>query len=177
MDVLIFDWDRAYSPDLGDNPILSKKTCDNKESSNLCICSQCNIIIDNYSTDFFKIISYITLRDDFNIILEKFGINDKKKQTIIHNFLEKALKEYFSEEYPNGQKCTYMYNPELNVIMKDTIQYFGSMNDIISKVNNPNFTKVSFNFKGNNLQSKQMRGKNILEIIKTNDIRKNKINM
>ena len=55
MRVLIYDWDRAYSPILGDNPFLKNNTalfpCDH---------SQCNIFIPGRPIDLLKVLVYFS---------------------------------------------------------------------------------------------------------------------
>ena len=64
--VLIYDWDRAYSPDLGDNPLLDE---------NLCRFSQCNRFFhDGRPIDLIKSMAYIVY-NSYDVTLESSGLS------------------------------------------------------------------------------------------------------
>jgi len=52
--VMIYDWDRGYSPDLGDNPMLNTDT-----SRYPCRSSQCNLFRGQRPIDLLKILRYL----------------------------------------------------------------------------------------------------------------------
>ena len=152
--VLIFDWDRGYSPELRDNPTLSNEICEEPINPNIyrrknyCVYSQCNIIKgDGYSTDFYKMLSYVAKRDDFPIILENFGIPDYITQSIITDFLKNSSKTFFSIQFQNGKKCTYLQGPHNHNTMQETMRSFGPINNIIRKVNDPNFLLLPLKYR------------------------------
>jgi hypothetical protein len=75
--VMIYDWDRGYSPDLGPNELLDTST-----DTGLCAMSQCNLFMEQRPIDLLKILRYVAdSRDDFFDILQ----NGLKLQ---NNFVE-----------------------------------------------------------------------------------------
>jgi hypothetical protein len=64
--VMIYDWDRGYSPSLGPNPLLNIET-----NRYLCKTSQCNIFMGQRPVDLLKILRYVVdSRDNFFDILQ-----------------------------------------------------------------------------------------------------------
>ena len=139
--VLMFDWDRAYSVNIGNNPMLNNDPC-----NNMCASSQCNIVTE-HSTDFFKMFSYMASRPDFPIILEKFGIYNTEREpdklVKIRNFFLNSARSYFSKKNDvNKKRCTYLQFP--NEDMKEIIKLFddGDINKIYERVSKPDFIKI-----------------------------------
>jgi hypothetical protein len=65
--VMIYDWDRAYCPVLGENPILDIET-----SRGLCKYSQCNKFLDARPIDLLKFLIYLTdVKDYFYYVLKE----------------------------------------------------------------------------------------------------------
>lgn len=134
--VLIFDWDRAYLLN-EDNPLLDSHQCGRGRCSRN---SQCNIYHTNgYATDMYKVLYYIftnrSLVDQFDILQEVFKIGNFG---YLYSNILSTLKRnaFFSYEFPNGEKCTYLQYPDSK--MKEVINHFGTIHEIYSKINNRN---------------------------------------
>jgi hypothetical protein len=64
--VMIYDWDRSFSPDLGPNALLNMET-----DNGLCRISQCNTFIEQRPIDLLKILRYVAdSKDNFFDILQ-----------------------------------------------------------------------------------------------------------
>jgi hypothetical protein len=64
--VMIYDWDRSFSPDLGPNALLNMET-----DTGLCRISQCNTFIEQRPIDLLKILRYVAdSKDNFFDILQ-----------------------------------------------------------------------------------------------------------
>lgn len=123
--VMIFDFDRAYSPDIGDNPLLNTNKCGN----GLCSYAQCNIYNDGgYAIDFFKILQYMTYRKDFKTILSKLNVNNRIKFLTKRTWILKSLKElgpFFNYE----KECSYLQYPDY--AMAYISKQFGTIDEIL----------------------------------------------
>ena len=66
--VMIYDWDRSYSPTLGDNPMLNSET-----DIQLCRSSQCNLFMGQRPVDLLKILVYIARnkQTDLSFVLQR----------------------------------------------------------------------------------------------------------
>lgn len=125
--VFIFDWDRAYCPELLDNPILSSDVCKLP-----CNISQCNIFHkDGYCIDFYKILFYILKKredKDWQFILTSLGINnivdlENREEDILGLVIKTILGEdiYSRGDYNKGnfnmqiedKKCSWLQDRTL----------------------------------------------------------------
>jgi serine/threonine protein kinase len=130
--VHIFDWDRAYSPDIGLNPMLSSDVCEKP-----CSSSQCNIFHrDGYCIDFYKILFYIlNYRDkyfsDWSDILDGIGIQNYEvtEDVELYGLVMETLvgddayynKGFFNQIFPDreNKKCSWLQERTL-VTNEDT---------------------------------------------------------
>lgn len=133
--VKIFDYDRSYMKGIN-NPQLNSKQCED-----LCSFSQCNIYKeDGYATDFYKMLSYCSQREDFGVILDKFGITNSTgdeiksrffgkgdKYTKIQNFFLRSMDDFF-RKINNDRKCTYLQFPDSD--MNYIKSQFGTIDQI-----------------------------------------------
>jgi hypothetical protein len=160
--VLLFDWDRCYSVNIGDNPFLDKKRCAD-DGSDLCFNSQCNIFNDyHYAIDLYKVLYYI-LRirsekgDARNILRDVFEItsSNQSSEDTIHKFLIKKLTKnpFFSKD-----DCTYLQYPDKK--MKKIHKLFGGIdkmyNRIVEKSEN-----VSYEFKFSSVENAFSKSNNV----------------
>ena len=86
--VLIFDWDRTYSKDLGHNPLLTRDRC-----GYMCSHSLCNIYNPNgYAIDLYKILFYVVKsRSTLPGIYDISGIYNRKLHNDCATILADAL--------------------------------------------------------------------------------------
>lgn len=120
--VFIFDWDRSYCSDFGDNPMLDKNVCKKP-----CSSSQCNLFHrDGYCIDFYKILYYVLYsRKDWRTILESIGIlniNYEALGTTLYHIIYKTIEEhnngffnsmYWNEDERDEIKCSWLQDRDL----------------------------------------------------------------
>ena len=127
--VLIYDWDRAYSPDLGENPLLDSNVCNTMPLR--CRESQCNLFQPEfqpvgYAIDFYKILFYVCRRRkaDIEHILTGIGLRNywiPEKgylyQLVTDTLLDNDINRGFFMIEIYGDKgeelCSWLQNPTL----------------------------------------------------------------
>lgn len=116
----IYDFDRSYAVELGDNPLLSKKFDEGSCGRN----SQCNHInSEGYAIDLYKILHYVFLRIRFNfpgidgpiknmyIASELFGKPSSRQHELAYMSLIQILIQ-------NGPFFTYQFEPRTSQLTK-----------------------------------------------------------
>jgi tRNA A-37 threonylcarbamoyl transferase component Bud32 len=120
--VFIFDWDRSYCSEFGDNPMLDKNVCKKP-----CSSSQCNLFHrDGYCIDFYKILYYVLYsRRDWRTILENIGIvnvNYEALGTTLYDIIYKTIREhnngffnalYWDDDEGDEIKCSWLQDRDL----------------------------------------------------------------
>lgn len=92
-DTYIYDWDKSYSPILGDNPSLGKD-----ERNRDCMASKCNIFFDNgRPIDLIKLLSYVALQGPVlaKILKDVFKIENRLIDGVLkYTRIKQALTKY-----------------------------------------------------------------------------------
>ena len=147
--VLIYDWDRAYSPDIGENPLLDSDVCNTRPLR--CRESQCNLFQPafqppGYAIDFYKILFYICSRRkaDIEYILTGIGLqNDLMDngyylyQLVRHALTNHKNKGFFMIDGENEDElCSWLQKPELDIagLMLELANSLGDIDTILGKV-------------------------------------------
>ena len=131
----IYDFDRSYSPSLGDNPMLNNDIC-----KKLCNRTQCNIY-DNWF-DFFKILYYIlyNIPSRFQILFLKI-ITGNPQNYDFDPFIElMEISPFFTAE---DSDCSWYWNTQK---LDEIKNLFNSYDTIIERLNRYKSSQVSFAF-------------------------------
>lgn len=133
--VLIFDWDRAYTKDLGDNPGLDRSRCYDEYATPFkpkkCYFSQCNKFTKGYSTDLFFVLASLIIsrnlhEDTKTILASVFGItNSDDLRFVIQKLGNPATRRFNSVDEKTGLLCSYLHFPDTDVDMNRVISVFG----------------------------------------------------
>ena len=175
-DILIYDWDRGYSQELGPNKLLDNNRC----GPGLCSYSQCNIRNpDGYAIDLYKILYYILDKrhtDASTILKSVFKIQniesdpDRLSKIIKILTISPFFREYHGDEAnrktEKGAKfyCTFLQYPDEN--MKYIKSVFGPIQQLHNKLPTIKLKNLSkFSFKDGNTKFDHIYNNNNLQEI------------
>lgn len=122
--VLIYDWDRAYAPRIGNNPNLNANPCED-----LCSSSQCNIMLDERPIDLLKLLGYIVGDvGNFNHFLSQglkiknFRVRGRQIFDIIHG----GIANCDGDKFFKNKGCSALYSENHCMALEEAIQYLGT---------------------------------------------------